>query len=548
MADIIVVGGGLAGTVVASRLHQRLPDLDIVLIEAGPDPSDNPNVTNFADGAKLHFSELDSKFMTMPQEGLDGKSKYNCAAKALGGGTVINYGGWTRGDVQDYDEWARNVKDQRWSYNSLLPYFKRCETHHDPNADPEQHGFDGPVHTTSVTSSGREYPLRESVLKLWKTQGLEYKSDLNDGSPQSISDLVESWHDGKRQLTQSVYSLDGVIVRTSTTAQRIILDDNNTATGVELLNSGILHLKPGGQIILSAGAYRTPQLLMLSGIGDQAHLASHGIPVQVDLPGVGQNLHDHLVCYRYWKLRHPERDLALGFPLFSGENYDKGGPADFLVRTTIPSPELKDALEKDVGDTVPDTHALLQDRTHLEHGLLYAGFGAESLGLTIPAGGNCITSFFMSCLPTSRGSVMLSTPSAADAPIIDPNYRNSDIDAHVLRHAFRGHTSLFLDTPEGREIVEEEFTPPGYPVLGVDASDEQIDARIRFGAQSCFHPAGTTAMGSVVDGSLKVHGTEGLRVVDASVIPEPLAAHLQVPIYAIAEQAVDIILEECFWP
>ena len=151
----------------------------------------------------------------------------------------MGIGGWARGDALNYDEWAREMGDKRWSYAGLLPYFKRCETHHDDNADADQHGFDGPVHTASVSSSRRTCPLRERVLELWKNLGVEFKQDLNDGKPQSISDLVESWRDGKRQLAPSVYSLDGVRVLTETVVKRVILDAGNTTTGVELANGEI---------------------------------------------------------------------------------------------------------------------------------------------------------------------------------------------------------------------------------------------------------------------------------------------------------------------
>ncbi len=123
---------------------------------------------------------------------------------------LIAPGGWIRGDALDYDEWARNVGDQRWSYDGLLPYFKRTEKHFDPAADPSQHGYEGPMHTASVSSSGRKYPLRDVVLKLWSNLGIPHIHDLNDGCPQGISDLVENFHDGKRQMTHSMYPLGGV--------------------------------------------------------------------------------------------------------------------------------------------------------------------------------------------------------------------------------------------------------------------------------------------------------------------------------------------------
>ncbi|CAN9132804.1 unnamed protein product [Alternaria alternata] len=546
MADVIIVGGGIAGTVIASRLQERKPSLSIVVIEAGADPAGNPYVTDPAAAANLHFSEFDYNYLTTPQEHLDGNPKRNVGFKGLGGGSVINTGGWIRGDAQDYDEWARDVGDSRWSYEGLLPYFKRTEKHFDPDADPSQHGHDGLMHTASVSSSGRQFPLRQRVLKLWSNLGIPHIHDLNDGRPQGISDLVENFEDGKRQMTQSVFPLEGVKVLTSTLVRRVLFDDAKIAVGVELANGQRIDLNDGGQVIIAAGAYRTPQVLMLSGIGDHSQLLQHEIPTVVNLPSVGQNLHDHLMLYRYWKLRHPEQGLAIGSPLFGGPNYDKGGPVDFLVRAPISINPLKSAIEKDEGP-ISDEHPLLKGpRTHLEMLLLYIAVGAEAQGLQIPIDGSSIMTFFMSCLPTSRGSVTLASSDPATNPIINPNYYATEADRHVMREGFRMQTDLMFNTAEGKELVESEYIPPGLPASVQAEADATIDARIKLGAGTTYHPAGTAAMGTVVDGSLRVHGVKNLRVADASIIPKPLAAHYQVPVYAIAEQAVDIILAECF--
>ncbi|KAI4921053.1 uncharacterized protein J4E92_008038 [Alternaria infectoria] len=543
MADVIIVGGGIAGTVVASRLHERKPSLSVVLIEAGPDPTGNPHVAIPAAAANLHFSQYDYNYSTTPQEHLDGKPKRNVGFRGLGGGSVINNGGWIRGDAQDYDEWARDVDDPRWSYDGLLPYFKRTERHFDPDADPSQHGHDGPMHTASVTSTGRIYPLREPVHKLWSNLDIPHIYDLNDGRPQGISDLVENFQDGKRQMAHSVYPLHGVQVRTSTIVRRVLFDDTNTAVGVELTDGERIDLNEGGQVVITAGAYRTPQVLMLSGIGEPSQLSQHNIPVVSNLPAVGQNLHDHLMMYRYWKLRNPEKGLAIGSPLFGGLNYDRGGPVDFLVRAPIHQVgTLKAAIERDEGP-VSDDHALLKGpRTHLEMLLMYIAVGAEAQGLSIPIDGSSIMTFFMGCLPTSRGSVTLALSDPSANPIIDPNYCATEADRYVLREGFRMQSELMLNTAEGKMLVEYEHIPPGYP----GKSDEDIDARLKMGASTTYHPAGTAAMGTVVDGSLRVFGVRNLRVADASVIPKPLAAHYQVPVYAIAEQAVDIVLGEHF--
>jgi choline dehydrogenase-like flavoprotein len=319
-------------------------------------------------------------------------------------------------------------------------------------------------------------------------------------------------------MAQSVYPLKGVRVLTSTFVRRVLLDERKTAVGVELANGEIINLEKGGQVIVSAGAYRTPQILMLSGIGDTHHLLQHYIPVAIHLPDVGRNLHDHLMMRRFWKLRHSEKGLAVGSSLFGGPNYDKGGPTDFMVRAPIPSEALKAAIEKDEGP-VSDDHPLLKGpRTHLEMLLMYLAYGTEEQNLSIPVDGKSVTTFWMGCLPTSRGSITLASSDPTENPIIDPNYYATETDRHVQREGFRIQSRLMFETSEGKDLVESEYTPPGYPVLGTNATDAEIDARIKLGGRTTYHPAGTAAMGKVVDASLKVYGTQNLRVVDASVV------------------------------
>jgi choline dehydrogenase-like flavoprotein len=332
--------------------------------------------------------------------------------------------------------------------------------------------------------------------------------------------LVSNWKDGLRQLPSNVYPQDGVQFVTNALVRRVILDDNKTATGVELADDRSFSIRTGGEVIISAGSLQTPQVLLLSGIGDSEDLSKHNIPVQIHLPDVGRNFHDHPMVFRYWKLREPEKGLALGSPLFNGPNFEKGlAPNDWLVIETVPSTGLQSALAKDEGDPVGGDHILVAGpRSHLELSTIYATFGGELVGLNIPVDGTAIMNFSMLCLPTSRGSITLKSSDPAESPVIDPNFLNTEMDQFVMREGWRLLSRLILETPEGKDLVAEEIVPEGQQSLASDAQDDLIDARISMGVVSTSHSAGTASMGSVVDGSLRVRGAKSLRVVDASVV------------------------------
>ena len=394
------------------------------------------------------------------------------------------------------------------------------------------------MHTSSVTTSGRKYPLRKTILQAWKRLGLEEIKDANNGFPQGIAELVENRRDGLRQLTSQVYPLTGAHMLTETMVKRVILNDGSNAKvaiGVELADARQLHVKTGGEVLLCGGSYRSPQVLMLSGIGPKEELAKHNIPQRVDSPWVGRNFHDHQMIFRYWKLRHPEKGLAMGSPALTDPAFQGGNPADWLATLTVPVHGLKAAIAKDEGTPiVSDNHVLVKGpRSHLEMNVLYAAFGAEQIGLDIPLNGNAIMSYYMACLPSARGSITLASTDPTAHPIIDPNYCGTEADLFVMREGWRVLSRLMLETPEGQELVANEILPEGHNCLPSTASDAEIDQRIKMGGLSCSHPGASCSMGKVVDAECRVKGVQGLRVVDASVIPVPLA-----------EQAVDIILAE----
>ena len=448
-----------------------------------------------------------------------------------------------RAPAVDYDLWAEQVGHPRWTYQALLPHMRRTEHHYDPKGDGQHHGFEGPIYTTS----GRSYPLRDNIHQAFVELGFDQRTDLNAGDPLGVAPWVENWRDGTRQHSGKVFDLSHLHVITEVVVAKIILNADKGATGVQLLDGRTIQSKY--EIILCCGAHRTPQLLMLSGIGPSDQLESHRIPQLVDLPAVGRNHFDHLSLHQAWKLRFPERGLAMGSLAFNKPEYTEGFPVEWIATCALPEDTLAPFQPKDVEDGVhlsssrPDS-LLLPSRAHL--GLL-AAYAPLNLGgdYDIPLDGSHISTGVLLYQPTSRGRITLASEDAADNPVVDPKYYSTLADKHMLRAGVRRIAEL-MQTSAAKEVILGETPPKGMPVLNPHASDEDIDARIRAYAEVWHHSAGTAAMGrdpetSVVNAELQVHGVKGLRVVDASIFPSPISAAPQATVYAIADLAADLV-------
>ena len=436
------------------------------------------------------------------------------------------------------------VKDDRWSYNGFLPYFRKTEHHHDPNADPEQHGFNGPIHSTPALN--RTYPLTQAVKDAFLKIGVKSIEDHNSGDNKGLAPHVENWHQGKRQPTGKAYGLHGVEVLTDSLVKRIILEDGangrKKAVGAELTSGRVITANK--EVIVCCGAIRTPQLLMLSGIGPAGELKKHGIEQLVDAPEVGQNLSDHCTITQFFKVRNPEKGLCAPSPGFNHPSFIEGFPTDYIITESAPFEALKAALKADGEPNVTDKHSLLHPpRSHFELLPMYAPTEVPLTNMNLPFDGSILSVGILNLLPTSRGTITLDSTDPAADPVIDPNYYATEVDRVILRAAMRRNMTAF-ETPEGQSIVEGEVPPSGHVALSSASTDEELDARVRRVGASFYHAAGTASMGKVVDTDCRVFGTEALRVVDASIIPTPLAAHYQVAVYAIAESAAEIIASQ----
>lgn len=372
--------------------------------------------------------------------------------------------------------------DPKWSYDGLLPYFRRSESNYDPNLEAEQHGLEGPVPLVSTASTNRDYPLRSLLQEAWSSVGVEKITNPNSGSPLGVGDAIECRANRERIISTSVYPLKGVQVYTETLVNRIVLEERDgrqVATGVEIDDGKVM--KAEREVILSAGALHTPKILMLSGIGPVRELERHGIPQKVDSPEVGRNLFGHLNVKQFWKLRHPELGGAVGAEKWTNPEYKGGNPLDYIVCQSTPKEGLKTALVIDEAG-INDEHPLLSSpRSHVETFVQYAAVNKENPALK--PDGTHIQSVVLTILPTSRGSVTLKSWDAKDLPLVDTNSYATEADRYNMREGLRKIQQVFLDTPAGQEMVVEETMAKELTPLKATSSNDELDRRVQQTAQ-----------------------------------------------------------------
>lgn len=398
-----------------------------------------------------------------------------------------------RGSKVDFEEWASLANDSRWGYDGLLPYFRSTESFWNNSTNPDQHGYNGPLKVEVPTITGRVYPLRDAVFSSYEAVGIEALPglDANAGDNLGFGEIAENRRDGKRQIASKYYPLDGITVITESLVEKILLEDVSMtnessgssgnkviATGVRLVNGTEFR---GKEIISSAGSYRTPQLLMLSGIGPGEVLAEYDIEQKLGVPEVGKGLADHLFLTTEWKLA-PEHRLDTvdsGNSLFSETQYGLGQPNNFVASYGVSDiTGLAKAISTDEGqEPEPNTHWLLKEtRTFFEAFVLYTNFDQ-----TLPFNSSYLTAANVGLLPTSRGSVTINSSDPTVPPVINPNFFASEVDRFIWRDGLRKVIQMMVGgvSPLSQGIVVGEAPPAGLPALTVDSTDEEIDARIR---------------------------------------------------------------------
>jgi choline dehydrogenase-like flavoprotein len=523
MVDYIITGGGPAGCALAARLSED-PSVSVLLLEAGGTDR-HPFFRMPAGFAKMTKGIASWGWSTVPQTHLDGRVLWYTQAKVIGGGSSINAQLYTRGNRADYDAWAYQEGCAGWSYADVLPYFKRAEDNQ--RFDDDYHGTGGPI---GVSVPVNPLPINEAFIRAAQQYGLPYNPDFNGERQLGIGHYQVTVKNAERCSAATGYlkparARPNLTVRTGAAVTRIVVE-NHRAIGVEVLEDGRPTLiRCEREVLVTSGAIGSPRLLLLSGIGPADHLRQVGVPMVHDLPGVGANLQDHLdlyvICecrgdFTYDNVVKPHRTVWAGLQYLL---FKQGPVASTLFETG-------GFAQADKAGRCPDIQFHLGSGSGIEAGVAKL----RNAGVTLN------TAFLH---PRSRGTVRLKSADPADHPLIDPNYW---ADPHDRAMSIEG-------LKIGREIMRQKALEPfilAERMPGPEVTTEQQLAEYTF--RTCktdHHPVGTCKMGTdamaVVGLDLKVHGLEGLRVCDSSIMPLINSSNTNAPTIMIGEKAADLV-------
>ncbi len=523
--DYIVIGGGSAGSVIAGRLTED-PNLSLCLLEAGGG-GDSWILSVPAAGVLVVPTKLNNwAFETIPQPGLNGRKGYQPRGKCLGGSSAINAMAYIRGNRKDYDGWAA-LGNPGWSYDEVLPYFKKSENNE--QIHDEFHGQDGPLNVCDVQSDN---PIPELYLAAAHEVGHSINRDFNGATQEGLGRYQVTQKNGARWSAANGYLFPhmgkrpNLHVEINSLAQRIVIE-NGRAVGVEFKQNGVIKvIRARCEVIVSAGAFQSPQLLMVSGIGDRQELEQHKIPVVQHLPGVGKNLHDHPDFIFGYKSNDTKN--TFGISLRGSIN---------LLREIFKYRKTRRGM---ISSNFAECGGFLKTNPDLEipnvqlHFLIaLADNHARTLHM-----GHGISCHFCLLNPRSRGTVKLSGSTMNDTLLIDPNFLGDPADIEDMVAGFK-ITRELMNAKAFKNLISKDLFTPNIQ------TDDDIRTVLRTRVDTVYHPVGSCKMGiddmAVVDPTLKVYGVQGLRVVDASIMPVVVNGNTNAPTVMIAEKAVDMI-------
>lgn len=525
-ADYIIVGAGSAGCVLANRLTED-PKVNVVLIEAGGRDT-NPLIHIPAGFFKmLDHDKLTWKFRSEPDPGTNGRSIVYTRGRVIGGSSSINGMIYIRGQPEDFDHWAQ-LGNRGWSWDDCLPYFRGAERWEgDGNA---VRGKDGPLFTSKMDRS----PLCEMVIEAGKQVGLEYREDVNDLPPGAGPSIgwCQQTRGGRRRASTARTYLHPALKRpnlrlvTNALVHRVLFDGKR-ATGIEYSRGGTVEtVQAGREVILAAGAIGSPHILQLSGVGDADLLGRIGVPVVHELRGVGRNMQDHY-------------NARVAYPVVGMETVNERSYGLALVKEVLRwtltgkgmlsySPSLVAASVK-----VLETSATPDMQVTFVPGSFKGGVIGELERSPGISGGA------WQMRPLSRGYVEAQSNKPGDMPLINPRYLSDETDQRAMIGGLRFARRMF-DAPALKQYVRDESLPGRH----IETDDELLDYARQYGGTS-YHASCTCMMGThamaVVDPQLRVHGMEGLRVIDASIMPAVTSTNTNAPTIMIAEKGAVMI-------
>jgi choline dehydrogenase len=528
--DFIVTGAGSAGCVLAARLTES-GRYRVLLLEAGGKDT-NPWIHIPMGYAKTFVDPtVNWKFESEPEGELNNRTMYQPRGKVLGGTSSINGMIYMRGNAADYDQW-RQLGNEGWDYDSVLPYFRKAEDN-ERGAD-EYHGSGGPLR---VSNQPYEWEIAKAMVEACQQAGIPFNPDFNGARQEGCGYYQTTTKDKRRWSTAAAYlriakKRPNLVIRTRAHATRVLFQGGR-ATGVEFRTpKGLEVAHAGREVIVSGGAYGSPQLLQLSGVGPAQHLADMGIDVVRDIAGVGSNLQDHFNTYCTYRI---SKNLSLNALQYSLSHRLAAGAQYVLLRS---GPMSGNGLY--VGALVRSDKRL--ERPDLQFNIsAWSTIDRRADGIiSHPFPGISISPVHLA--PEGRGTVRLRSKDPLAAPEIKFNFLRSENDMQVMIAGVRIARSIARQNALQKLMVGE--TAPGMAIH----TDEDIVADVRARGVSNLHPVGTCGMGhgtmAVVDPRLRVHGVGGLRVVDASIMPVIVAGNTNAPTIMIAEKAADMIKED----